>query len=182
MHKSFLCKASPFFRAALQGSNIISLPQDKSATFDRFLGWLYWKEYDIKDLTIGKSDIDCWSAIIHDHIFADKVQVEGFQNRIMDVIVASYKTGKLKAINLDSVLEIYKNTPESCPLRSFAVAMYECISDEWLEKVPQFAAQLLRKLAESGRAYKKIHSLRAEDFYGKRNSNADATSGGIVKS
>ncbi len=142
-------------------------------------------------MTIGKSDIEYWSAIIHDHIFADKIQVEAFQNHIMDAIVASYKTGELKAMNLNSVLEIYTHTPESCPLRNLALAMYECISAEWfqtpatlsgLKKVPQFAAELVQKLAGSGRTYKNFQSLRAEDFYDRKNSNVDATCGGMEKS
>ena len=197
VHKSFLCQASPFFRAALEGpfkesaDCVVRLPQDKAGTFDRFLGWLYWKEYDIMDLVKGQSSKDYWSVIIHDHIFADKTQVEGFENHIMNAVIGAYKSTELKTMSLESVLEIYTHTPESCPLRKLALAMYECIAPDWfqtsatlnsLKEVPQFAAELVQKLAGSRRTNKDFRSLRAEDFYDKRHNNADAACGGMEKS
>ncbi|ERF70749.1 hypothetical protein EPUS_05101 [Endocarpon pusillum Z07020] len=197
VHKSFLCQASPFFRAALEGSfkesadSVVHLPQDESSTFDRFLGWVYWKEYDVMDLVKGKSNKDYWSVIIHDHIFADKIQVEGFQNHIMNAVIGAYKTLELKPMGLESVLEIYTHTPESCPLRKLALTLYECVTPDWfqtpaalngLKRVPQFAAELVQKLAGSGRTKKDFRTLRAEDFYDKRDRNADAACGGMERS
>lgn len=197
VHKSFLCQASPFFRAALEGSfkesadSVVHLPQDKPGTFERFLSWVYWKEYDVMDLVKGKISKDYWSVIIRDHIFADKIQAEGFQNHIMHAVIDAYKANELKTMSLKSVLEVYTHTPESCPLRKLALAMYECVTPDWfqtpaalngLKEVPQFAAELVQKLAGSGRTKREPQSLRAEDFYDKRHSNADATCGGMERS
>lgn len=197
LHKSFLCQASPFFRAALEGSfkesadGVVHLPQDKPFTFDRFLGWVYWKEYDVMDLMRGRSSEDCWSVIIHDHIFADKIHVEGFPNHIMNAVIDAYKTVELKTLRLESVLEIYTHTPESCPFRKLALTMYECFAPDsfqspavmnGLKEVPQFAAELVQTLAGSGRTKKDFRTLRAEDFHDKRYSNADAACGGTERS
>lgn len=143
------------------------------------------------DLVNGESNTVNWSVIIRDHIFADKIQAEGFQNHIINAVIGAYKTTKLKAMNPESVLEIYTHTPESCPLRKLALTMYECVTPDWfqtpaalngLKKVPQFAAELVQKLAGSGRTNRDFRSLRAEDFYHKRHSNADAAGNRMERS
>lgn len=108
----------------------------------------------------------------------------------MDAIVSAFKTYRFRPMDLDSVLEIYTNTPENCPLRKFALAMYECISPTYFQelgtlsglmKVPQFTAEFVQRLAGNGN-YKDRRSLRAEDFYNTRNSDVDAVCGGMEKS
>lgn len=194
MHKTFLCDASPFFRAALEGhfkettDGFVKLPEDEPDTIDRFLGWLYWEDYDIKQLVKDETDTECWSAIIDDHVFADKVQVEAFQNHIVDQVLKAWQSHDLKVMSLGAVLKIYTDTPDTSSLRRLAVAMYEYVSPDWfrtaalakgLENVPQFAAELIQKLAGSTRNRRNYMALKAEEFYDQRSENDNATLAGM---
>lgn len=189
VHKSFLCNASSFFRAALEGrfsesaDGVVNLPEDKPDTFDRFLAWLYLKEYDIGQLMKDRSNTGYWRGIIHDHVFADKIHVEAFQKFIIDQVVEAYQSRNLDTMSLKIVREIYATTPEASPLRRLAVAMYELIPQDWfqkeavakgLEKAPRFAAELIQKLVGSGQAERVRKNVVAADFYDQRNVTDEA--------
>ena len=180
VHKNVLCDESPFFRAALGGQfkesadGVVYLPEEKPETFERFINWLYCKEYYVEHVPNGKNDQGVWNTIICDHILADKLQVQAFQDHMFDKIIHAYKFKSLRTMSLDMVLKIYTKTGETSPLRRMAVDMYQCISGDWfqhsfvvgqLEKVPQFAAQLLIRLAGKGRIEREPSTLAAEEYY-----------------
>jgi hypothetical protein len=110
---------SPFFRAALEGQSeesavgVVNLPEESADTFERFLGWLDCKDYDIMQSVKEANPRVYWSAIIHDHVFADKIEVEAFERNIIDHVVEAFRKTELKIMRLNSVLEIYTLTPEN---------------------------------------------------------------------
>jgi BTB/POZ domain len=189
VHKSFLCNVSPFFRAALEGQfkestdGILNLPENKPETFERLLGWLYFNQYDMARLVREKNDIEYWNAIIDDHVFADKAQLEEFQNEIIKQAVASFQSHHIRSLNLGSVLKLYTDTHEANPLRRLAVAMYECVDADWfqkpnvaesLRKASEFAAELVLKFAGNGRKVRNYQDLVAEDFYGQNGNRVES--------
>lgn len=184
VHKSFLCDVSPFFRAALQGQfkesvdGVVSLLEENPDAFDRFLGWLYRREYDIRRLVNETSDEDYYSMIIKDYVFADKLQVGAYQKRIIDRVVCDYQNRSISPMHLQSVLELYAKTQEASSLRKLALAMYQWARPSWfrgpeqiqaLQKLPQFTVDLVQKLAK--REIGDVKDLKAEDFYDEARSH-----------
>jgi BTB/POZ domain len=180
VHKSLLCDASPFFRAALNGrfkesaEGVVTLPYDDPEAFERFLGWLYFREYEIKVNLGSDKEFELWQEIVVDHIFADKVQASDFHNHIMEAVVQAFQTLGLRPMPLRSIHQIYSETRETSPLRSLAVAMYERVGASWfqdpktlrnLEEIPKFTAALAVKLSGSGRSAWTQVNLAAKDFY-----------------
>ena len=186
---------SPFFRAALDGEFkealdcAMTLPDDKEETFERFLGWLYFKEYNIQDWILDKSN-DFWVDIIDDHIFSDKVQAQAFQEVVIDKALFAYRFSEARPMGLKTISKIYREAPDTSTLRMLAVSMYECISPQWfrephvvrqLEAIPRFAAELVRKLAESGCNARERRTLVAEDFYTRYSGKLDSQAGEVKK-
>jgi hypothetical protein len=145
------------------------------------------KEYDVTQSAKEANPQEYWSAIIHDHSFRDKIQVEAFERNIIDHVMETSRKTDLKIMRLNSVLEIYTLTPEISPLRSLAVAIYECIPPnlfktpgvvKFLGEVPKFAAELVKNLLQMDGLKKVLRSLKAEDFYG-RESKGD--NGAVAK-
>jgi BTB/POZ domain len=185
VHKAFLCEVSPFFRAALDGAfkealeDAMTFPEDKQETFERFLAWLYFKEYAVtsKEGSARLEDKDtenCWDDIIDDHVFADKIKAEAFDREIMTRVLHAYQFWGLKQMKFKAIVRIYTECRENSSLRRLAVAMHECNSPHWfqdpavargLQKVPDFAIDLVKKLAGSGRSARKPMSLKFEELY-----------------
>lgn len=179
VHKAFLFDVSPFFRAALDGefeearNCAMTLPDDKEETFERFLAWLYFKDYRIPSWFVEEPD-DFWEDIIDDHIFSDKIQAQAFQEAIIDKAFAAWNLCDLRPMSLIMVSKIYREAPETSPLRKLALSVYESIPPSWflerqvvddLETIPRFAAELVRKLAGIRRDVEERCTLAAEDFY-----------------
>ena len=180
MHKSFLCNASPFFRAALEGGfkesedGGVSLPEESAETFERFLGWLYGGEYNIEHLKEGKKASKYWGAVINDHVFADKIQVEAFQKHIIERAIEGFHQSRSTTISLELVRELYTKTQVASPLRRLAVAMWECVPPHLIQKQsvvdalvdnPEFATDLVQRLAGRLQPRRLLESLTAEELY-----------------
>jgi BTB/POZ domain len=192
VHKSFLCNASPFFRAALEGQfkesaeGVLKLPEDSPDTFERFLSWLYLNEYKVMGRKKDRSSEGFWREVVRDHSFAEKVQVGAFQKTIIDNLLHEYKFSKLKPMSLKSVLHIYAETSETSSLRRLAVAMYGCISGDWfqdpvvvgeLADVPRFTAELVKSIAGGRRTVRKRETLTVQEIYQEEKGNNGSKAG-----
>ncbi len=158
----------------------MTLPDDEEDTFERFVGWLYTKNYIVDEDSV-EDDEGFWSDIIDDHVFADKTQVPGFGKAIINIALGRFKLGVVGPMNLSSVMRIYTEAPKASSLRRLALAMYECRKPSWFQEahvgaemamVPEFAIELLKRFAGSGRQARKRRTLKADEF-GDQGSNIE---------
>ena len=168
-----------YLHLSAQLEEALTFPEDKEETFERFLGWLYFKDYAVtnKDgsAKLEEEDTDdCWDDIIDDHLFADKIKAEAFDREIMAKVLHAYKYGGLRRMKLQDIVRIYVETRDNSPLRRLAVAMHEFNPPLWfhdptitegLQKVPDFAIDLVKKLAGSGRNAWKPLNTKLEELY-----------------
>lgn len=91
LHKDLLCAQSPFFERCLKsnflekGKEEVELPEDLPEVFEQFIHWIY------RDDVIKPKDQDSLELVIHTYVFADKLCMSFFKNRIVTRIRAYHE-------------------------------------------------------------------------------------------
>jgi hypothetical protein len=135
IHKTFLCDASAFFKAALKagfketGSQKIEFPEDTTETFELFLSWLYAQEYKGMDEELLKKPDTASQAEMERFmdlfIFADKVGAQDLKRQMVDKHFKICKKEGLYAVpGIEMVTELYGQTTQACALRRLWIAMH----------------------------------------------------------
>src|SRR5256885_15260721 len=114
IHKDLLCAHSPFFEKCLKSSFLekakdqVELPEDAPEVFEHFINWIYRE--DVFELTSETA----MELAIRTYVFADKLCMPAFKNKLMTKIRAYHRTN---AVPLDSLL-LWRSleVPESLPL------------------------------------------------------------------
>jgi hypothetical protein len=117
LHKDLLTKNSPFFEKCLRSGFLekqkdqVELPEDSPEVFEHFINWIYRED------VIKPTDQDSLELAIQSYVFADKLCMPAFKNRLMTKIRAYHEaTGiHLETLLLWRTLEV----PETLPLGQF---------------------------------------------------------------
>ena len=122
IHKTILCNASSYFKAALGGTwqeakkQKFDFADECFDVFDRFQQWLYSGRILEDDET---STALSWDVLFGIYIFAEKRGVPKLQNEVIDTIIDKYTA--TEAASVHSFRRIYDETPESSPLRRLLI-------------------------------------------------------------
>jgi hypothetical protein len=182
IHKTFLCDASTFFKAALKpgfkesGSQKVELPEDTTETFELFVSWLYTQEYKGMDenlfKTRGTADQAELERFMNLFIFADKVGAQGLKRQMVDKHFNICETRGVYAFpGIQTITELYRQTTQTCALRRLWVAMHAAGRDRFSDdgfpeyreavmKYPELGADLI-----CGFLTRNPLGGEAEDFY-----------------
>ena len=117
LHKDLLCANSPFFEKCLKSSFLekqkdqVELPEDSPEVFEHFVNWIYRED------VFEPTDEPSVELAIHTYVFADKLCMPTFKNRLMTKIRAYHRAN---AIPLDTLL-LWRTleVPETLPLGQF---------------------------------------------------------------
>ncbi|KAI4224427.1 MAG: hypothetical protein LQ349_007245 [Xanthoria aureola] len=140
VHQNLLCKHSPFFAAAFNGSfkesaGSMELREDDPEAFDRFLQWLYRRDFTISPIGDKQCTSSRYQELVRVYILADKLDVPLLKNRVM---VSLFDTVTLPNGNFRwqpslncrfrprsrEVKLVYTNTVKGSPIRNFMAAYY----------------------------------------------------------
>src|SRR3954465_9503724 len=83
LHKNLLCTHSPFFERCLNNSFLerqkhqVELPEDLPEVFEHFITWIYRED------VVEPTDQPSLQLAIHTYVFADKLCMPAFKNRVM---------------------------------------------------------------------------------------------------
>jgi hypothetical protein len=117
LHKDLLFAHSPFFENCLRSNFLekqkdqVELPEDSPEVFEHFINWIYRED------VIKPTDQASLELAVHTYVFADKLCMPAFKNRLMTKIRAYHEA---TAVHLDTlVLWRTLDTPESLPLGQF---------------------------------------------------------------
>ncbi len=121
LHKDLLCAHSPFFQKCLESSFLekkqdqVELPEDSPEVFEHFINWIYRED------VIKPTDQASLELAIQTYVFADKLCMTTFKNRIMTRIRAYHETA---GVHLDS-LALWRSldVPDKLPLERFLFDM-----------------------------------------------------------
>ena len=122
VHKSILCKVSPYFRAALDGGfkeaheNELDLPEDEPVAFKHFLLWLYTDRILSKDAKLANVN---HRTLVDLYIFGQMRGIPALQNDAIDSFIDKQEQENL--IQSRELHHIYDNTPSESPLRRLMV-------------------------------------------------------------
>jgi len=134
IHKTLLCDASAFFKAALKPgfkesrNQKVKLPEDTTETFELFLSWLYAQEYKGMDENLLKKPGTANQAelerFMNLFIFADKVGAQGLKRQMVNKHFKICRKEGLYAVpGIQTVTELYGRTTQTCALRRLWIAM-----------------------------------------------------------
>lgn len=123
IHKGLLCKASPYFRAALQGgfkeaqAQTIEWPEEDPKIVKLFQTWLYSRviEFDAKPF-----DGSAWFISIDLYAFADRYHLPALKDSVIDILFTYLLENALK-IPWAVFNRIYSVTSPKAPLRRLIV-------------------------------------------------------------
>lgn len=151
IHKSILCNAGPYFKAALEGNfseardQILELPEDEPAVFERFQLWLYTNRVLEEEENVGDVSYD---ELVELYIFADLRGTTSLQNALVEHIID--KESLDEVFPSDCIPRIYQCLSPNHPLRRLLVDMAAAFGnlDEWFkcnfnEFVPEFLMELV---------------------------------------
>lgn len=117
LHKDLLCAHSPFFENCLRSNFLekqkdqVELPEDSAEVFEHFINWIYRED------AIKPTDQSSLELAIHTYVFADKLCMPAFKNRLMTRIRGYYRD---TAVHLDTLLLWNAmDVPEKLPLGQF---------------------------------------------------------------
>lgn len=125
IHKSVLCNAASYFKVALEGNfieaqnQILELPEDDPAVFERFQLWLYTDRVLEKTETI--KDIP-YSELVDLYLFSDIRSIATLQNAIIDHIIDK-ESLEHNCPPIESTTRIYQTLPPGNSLRRLCVDM-----------------------------------------------------------
>ena len=129
VHKTILCDASPFFRAAFNSASDFkealeqstNLPEDDIDTIERFLSWLYTRKFGLQE---GETHSD-WEVrylqLAKLYVLADKLGVSALKNYIVDKIFELKKSLKAVPPQHATISYVYANSLEGSALRKLLV-------------------------------------------------------------
>lgn len=88
VHQNLLCKHSPFFAAAFNGSfeesaGSMELREDDAEAFDRFIQWLYRRDFAISPIGDVQCTTNRYQELVRVYILANKFDVPLLKNRVM---------------------------------------------------------------------------------------------------
>ena len=92
IYKEILCRDSPFFKAALNGSfkegdeQAVSLPEDDVETFKIYQTWL-----NTTQLRYNFDHVEWWLCFAQLWVFADKIGSTALKNKTIDAICATVR-------------------------------------------------------------------------------------------
>lgn len=101
LHKDLLCAHSPFFENCLRSNFLekqkdkVELPEDLPEVFEHFINWIYRED------VIKPTDQASLELAIHTYVFADKLCMPAFKNRLMTSIRAYHEA---TAVHLNTLL------------------------------------------------------------------------------
>lgn len=129
LHKKILCNVAPYFAAAFKGGfveareQVLELPDENSAMFNRFQLWVYTRHL----LAEGETDTDIsWGLLVGLYIFGEKCGVPDLQNAAIDVLIR--KQSSANEIPTYLLLRVYANTLEGSSLRRLFVDWTACLA------------------------------------------------------
>lgn len=82
IHKTLICSCCPYFQKCLDGNfeegytGEVVLEEEETSAFDNLVLWLYCNLLPDDDLTED--------AVVHTHLLADKLCMEGVKNYVVD--------------------------------------------------------------------------------------------------
>ncbi|KAL6716043.1 hypothetical protein ACLMJK_007005 [Lecanora helva] len=140
VHKTQLCEASSFFKAAFhttfykEGSeNKMQLAEDKASTVDLFVQWLYKKECElsISHPRNQSSTTRFYMKVVKLLIFADKYDVPSFKEYMLQMFLDHCHDADIPWLPKLYVIEfVYDNTCPGSGLRRLLIDTYTAYSDE----------------------------------------------------
>ncbi|KAH9220681.1 hypothetical protein DL95DRAFT_479402, partial [Leptodontidium sp. 2 PMI_412] len=154
IQKGIIINESDFFKAACNDhwesgkSNEVVLKEDDPKIFGIFLTWLLTKSIDNSNdmIVVPEARKRDWSQeerlsaatgrysqLLNCYFYASFLQSTGFQNHVMDSIIALckdifYDDNDVVGMREDELVRIFKNTEESSPLRRFVLDYFlKCV-------------------------------------------------------
>ncbi|KAI4274166.1 MAG: hypothetical protein LQ337_004131 [Flavoplaca oasis] len=124
IHKGLLCHHSPVFKAMLEHDwkekqeGVATLKDEDHGVFQRFVLWLYYGGVLDKDETVESIPIQ---TLVDCYLLADRRDVPEMRNQVIDTIFCKAKAANTVFSGFQRY--IWKNTPESSPLRRLLVDM-----------------------------------------------------------
>lgn len=135
IHKGLLCHHSSYFAAALNGSfkeaneKVIHLTEESPETIKHFNLWLYTQTL----LETGQNEAELDEMEVAAlYIFAEKRDITKLQDAAIDAIIGFNILNN--TVPISCMRLIYKNTPESAPMRRLLIDL--CVSqghEEYLQ-------------------------------------------------
>ena len=168
VHQDLLSAVSPFFKTALSGAETLAsersmtLPNDRSSTFDQLVDWLYSQNisYDRESLLKNNSDYgralrEEYRRLIMLYLTAHKYRIVALKNDILDVLFELHFDESF-VLKIDMIRYIYRHTPAGSSLRRLIIDwhvwhanpkwMTGAESQENLRRCPDFAAELVTRM------------------------------------
>lgn len=149
VHRHLLCNASTVFKAAFtiqrfreSFKNSIELPDDDIDTVDRFMQWLYTKDYQLTGFHTEEEAHKRFDALAKLNTFADKFSIALLTNNIIDRMWEVWELYSKKALpskqlfcpRISLVGYVYENTTPHSAFRKLMVAWYSWeIAPSWYD-------------------------------------------------
>ena len=161
VHRSLLCEASSFFKAAFEGNfretseQKMDLPEEDEGSFDLFVQWLYDRHYEIP---LGW--LERFLEPVKLYVLADKYDVRGLRSLIIEKLFEMGKqcmrTNKA-APGWEAMAYVYDHTSQNSGLRRLCADWYAWAaplawfssndSQKWLREHPEAACAIISSLA-----------------------------------
>ena len=169
VHKGLICRASPAFKASFANEHsggwiesadaskqAMNLPEDDEKAVERFVQWLYTKNYKLPGYVSGLEANARFYQLAELYVFADKYLIGALKN---DVIDKFFEMGQVckHSPSLGLVSYVYGHTTKQASFRKLLIAWYTNHmtlswysmpeTRGWLEKNAEFAADIAVALA-----------------------------------
>ncbi|KAK3703248.1 hypothetical protein LTR37_014588 [Vermiconidia calcicola] len=145
LHESVVLEHSKFFRAALtkgfkEGqSRLIHLPEIETPAFEAYIQWMYSHEIVINEcesVEEASKTRKQYSELIELYVVGDRLENTNLRNEVMTALVQLQEQSDPNP-GCKNVSRVYKETPESSPLRRFVL-------DSWLDADPDEAIPYMK--------------------------------------
>ena len=122
LHKGLLCKASPYFRAALEGGfkeadlQTIEWPEEHATIVKLFQFWLYSGSVSL----LPEDEAMLWETLVGLYVFAERHDLPTLENSVIDYIIRKIEQQKSK-LRFVAVSQSYDTIRPQAPLRRLIV-------------------------------------------------------------
>ena len=142
-HEALLCSIASYFESALRAGyketkeKVIEMVEEKPEVIQRFQLWVYSGSFFVDEADKRRTE---WKLCVDIYVFAECRGIALLQDHVIDALVSRSQDKEDRTLpNMRAIInEIYRNTKEGSPIRTFFVewVQYYSSTETWKRHVP----------------------------------------------
>lgn len=184
VHKHLICQASLVFKANFMGGvaenskQMMLLPHESKDVVERFVQWLYTKDFELSDDTNAEGAPDCYQQLAELHVFADRYGISKLNNLVVDKFFVLGNNFESRPLPPSVVTYIYAYSTKQSSFRKLLVGLFSCYMTAghydlpsirgWLEQTSEFTADLAITMVERMEGFPTLEAFSSsepKDYY-----------------